>query len=134
MNAGVAAVIVAVLTAVGTVVVGVYTARSARAANRETAHLAGWRDQVESWRKDVEHLRQQRQEDRAAHHAEVVALRNDHAGELANLRSRMDSLERRYAEARTEIRTLTAYARALITLLRQAGIAYPPPPGGLEEA
>jgi len=54
-----------VATAVATVYVGVYTARSARRGQRDSTQMAGWHDLVEANTAEIARLRAERAEDRA---------------------------------------------------------------------
>ncbi len=111
-----------------------YNARQLAAAAVRGAELEEDRidlERIESLAGEVRDLRQQRTEDRAEHHAEVVQLRNDHAARIRGLTERINGLERLRAGDRTAIRTLTDYVRVLLQLLRDHEIEAPPPPGGL---
>lgn len=58
--------------------------------------------------------------------------REDHA-EMEELRDRIEKLEVARRADRTTIQALSTYIRALVLLLRQAGVPYPPPPVALSE-
>lgn len=132
------------VTALATLAVGVYTARSARAANRETSQITGWRDQVASWRADVEQLRRERREDEERfeserradlkrHEAEREEDRRRAASEVARCHARIDELTRTMEEWQAERREFIAWARTVVALMRDRGLAFPPPPRGIED-
>lgn len=116
------AVAVAILTALGTVAVGIYTARSARAANRESSQLGGWRDMVKALQEDVARLRAQRQEDERRYH-----------GELDLCNRRITSLGEKIEAAERRERALVLWARRVIQLMQTVEVEFPPPPVGIHD-
>jgi septal ring factor EnvC (AmiA/AmiB activator) len=60
------------------------------------------------------------------------ARRTDHS-EVEQLKRRIEDLERFRRADRTTIQQLSAYIRALLRLLREAGITPPPPPVALSD-
>lgn len=125
-------VVAAMLSTLGVV----YTARAASGAQRRTAELQqnkidaeAWGAQVDSWRSDVSALRQQRMEDLVAARADI----KNQAAELEKLRARLITLEAELARDRLYIEALTAWGNAVVTLLRQANMGYPPVPPPLDD-
>lgn len=111
------ALAVSVLTVVGTVVVGVYTARSARAANRESSQLGGWRDLVATLQEDVKRLRAERAEDERHAQEEIRGCNQ----RITSLAATVDALERRE-------RALILWARRVIQVVSTADVVIPAPP------
>jgi hypothetical protein len=142
MDPTLASVLIAIISAAGLLAGGVYAARQVYRSNARAAELQEQAltnetakvdlERVREFRADIAALRHDRDEDNARHHGEIVALRNDHAADIAQLRQRLNQAEIERAHSRTEIHLLTEYARVLLRLLRDAGIAYPPPPAGLD--
>lgn len=111
------AVAISLLTTVGTVIVGVYTARSARAANRESAQLGGWRDMVTALQEDVARLRAQRSEDERRY-----------LGQLDGCNARISSLASKIDAAELRERALTLWARRVVQVMQAVEVEFPPPP------
>lgn len=116
------AILLAFLTALGTVAVGIYTARSARAANRESSQLGSWRDMVHALQEDVQRLRAQRQEDERGYHVEL---------ELCN--KRISSLADKFDAAEQRERALILWARRVIQLMQTVEVEFPPPPVSIHD-
>lgn len=116
------AVGIALVTALGTVVVGVYTARSARAANRESSQLGGWRDMVKALQEDVARLRAQRVEDERRYHGELDLCNR----RITGLGEKIEAAERRE-------RALILWARRVIQLMQTVEVEFPPPPVSIED-
>lgn len=111
------AILLGVLTAVGTVIVGIYTARSARAANRETSQLGSWRDMVNVLQEDVQRIRAQRQEEDQRYRME-----------LDSCDKRINSLADKVAAAERREQALVSWARRVIQLMQTVEVEFPPPP------
>jgi len=109
-----------------------YTQRQTRAAARRTEALERTRVDAQAfenakatWRENVADLRDR---------VDELAVENDRQrATIRELRDRVDELESGQDRDRKHIRDLTAYARALLRILGENGIAYPDPPPGLEE-
>jgi hypothetical protein len=112
-----AVILPAALTAIAALAVGVYTARSARAAGRETAQLAGWQKMAEAHDKEITRLREDRDEDERRYRREISDLRE----QIARLTARTEENERNG-------RALTAWARRVVVIMREAELTFPPPP------
>lgn len=131
-------VITALIAAGGVILAAVFslagvrfTQRATRAAAERTAALERtkvdaqayenarqtWDEHVDSLREQLADLREEAEQQRRA---------------ARDLRSRVDELEEGRDRDRARIRELTAYARELLRILGEHGIAYPPPPPGLE--
>lgn len=132
-------VVVAIISASGVVLAAVftllgvrYTQRQTRAAADRTAALERTRVDAQAfenakatWRENVADLRER---------VDELAVENERQREtIRNLRVRVDELESGQDRDRKHIRDLTAYARELLRILGEHGIAYPAPPPGLEE-
>jgi septal ring factor EnvC (AmiA/AmiB activator) len=132
-------VIVAIISASGVVLTAVftllgvrYTQRSTRAAARRTEALERTRVDAQAfenakatWRENVADLRDR---------VDELAVENERQRDtIRGLRIRIEELETGQDRDRAHIRDLTAYARALLRILGENGIAYPDPPPGLEE-
>lgn len=137
MDSSVIIAIIALVSSLGGIVVASrYTARTARQAQETTKLIeekkldaSSWQEQVKSWRDDVRQLRELRAQDRA-----------DHETEMSKCMTRIDNLEearRRDAQERARDRAhldaFVSWSRMVAKLLRQADIAYPPPPPGVED-
>lgn len=106
-----------VLTAIATLAVGVYTARSARAANRETSQLTGWQVMTKAHQEEIDRLRSDREEDRQRYISQITECN-----------TKIDALTARFGEVERRERALSAWARQVIELMRSAGLAFPEPP------
>jgi uncharacterized membrane-anchored protein YhcB (DUF1043 family) len=129
--------ILGVVSSLGVVVIANrYTARTARAAQETTAEIeekkldaASWKDQVESWRSDVKELREQRAAD-SRRFEEQLARQATRIDELTA------TVERQSGEImrdRAHVTALVSWGRRVVALLREAGIAFPPPPPGVAD-
>lgn len=121
----VGSILVAMLGLVGVV----YTVRGARDANQRSEQTVAWKAQIDalqkradSWRDDVDALRADRDEDRARHAEEIAAVRED-----------LTKIQKQATEDRLARYELVHWARAVMALLRQAGITFPPPPPGVAD-
>lgn len=99
MNASVA-IVVAIVTALGTVTVGYFTLRAtvfAAAAKEKTDEnataLAAWRELVQPLRDENARLVHQLEDERAEHAAELAAKDAEHAAVLAALQPLNDRLK-----------------------------------------
>jgi chromosome segregation ATPase len=142
-------IIVAVITAAGLVIGGWLGYLGVRFTQRQAAEVAEdhdrreqekehnaayaaaygsaretWDEHVDSLREQVADLREEMQ--RLA--SEAATLREN----ARELRARVDELETGRDLDRTRIRELTTWARDVLRILAEHGIAYPPPPPGLE--
>lgn len=122
--------LIPVLTAVGAAVVGIYTARSARAANRETSQLSGWKALSESHSAEIKRLRTEREEDQEDHRQE----REEDRRALAACHARIDDLTRRFEDAERRERELIVWAREVVRLMLAAEFPFPPPPPGVADS
>lgn len=102
--------------------VAIYTARSARAANRETIQLASWKDLVTASRQEITALRTQQKQDE-----------EDNRREITDLKERVDTLTRRIDQSERRERALILWARSAVSIMRAQGISFPVPPPGVEE-
>jgi hypothetical protein len=140
-------VIIAIISLVGSVggiwVANRYTARTARdaqaqarALGEQTAEIErkkldqeSWRVQVDSWRADVAQLRELRMEDQQRHEIEMQKMQSrlDATDEQLRLMMRERAFDRAHIEA------MVAWGRVVVSMMRTAGIAYPPPPPGVTD-
>lgn len=113
--------VLGILTVLGTAGVGIYTARSARAANRETLQLTGWKDLVTASRAEIKELRAQMEQDDKRHRQveRELTLRID------RLAIKMEASERRE-------NALVQWARSVVRIMRDKNITFPSPPPGVE--
>lgn len=132
-------VTVALISAAGVILAAVftlagvrYTQQQSRAAAERTAALERTKVDAQAyesargtWEKHIESLRKQLDELSADAERQRQTARE--------LRQRVDELESGQDRDHARIRELTAYARELLRILSDHGIAYPPPPAGLEE-
>lgn len=87
---GGSAVVVAVITALGTVTVGYFTLRATvkateakDKADENTLALGAWKDLVQPLRDEVARMSEQLEQERLKHAREVAAMKVEHAAELA---------------------------------------------------
>lgn len=119
-------VIVATLSLVGTLTVGVYTARSSRATARESASLEA--DKVDAMRVDsllreLEQVRKDRAEDRAEATRQRDADRAQHAEEVEQWRRRVLQLDKRYQNTAEQLDDLSRWARVIRRVLGMPGVS-----------
>lgn len=124
-TAAVVTVLVAALSLLGTLTVGVYTARSSRATARESAGLEA--DKVDAMRVDsllreLEQVRKDRAEDRAEATRQRDADRAQHAEEVEQWRRRVLQLDRRYQNTAEQLDELSRWARVARRVLGMPGI------------
>lgn len=133
-------VLVAIISTVGVVLAAVvtfagvrYTQRSSRAAAEATARLeakkvdaAAYEAARDTWEQERLWLREQVTDLRGR----VDELEHGRAQDRARIRE----LEEREARDRALIAELAGYARALLRILAEHHIPYPPPPPGLDSA
>jgi hypothetical protein len=116
------AVAIGVLGTIGTVIVGIYTARSAKAANRESSQLGGWRDMVKALQEDVARLRAERAEDERRYNADL---------DLCN--RRINGLAEKIEASEQRERALVLWARRVIELMQTVEVEFPPPPVSIHD-
>lgn len=121
--------LIPLITALATVVVGIYTARAASAANRETSQLTGWRDLVKEGREELNRLREDREEDEERHRKE----RAEDRGRIEACQQQINELRVRFEEAERRERKLILWAREVVRLMRNASVPFPPPPPGVAD-
>jgi hypothetical protein len=133
-------VIVAVLALVsslgGIVVANRFTARTARQAQETTADIerkkldaSSWQDAVKLWKDDVMQLRKDREEDSVRHETEVIKLQS----RLESMEDELRVVNRRGALLLARDDAMVAWSRVVVTIMREAGIVFPPPPPGVAE-
>ncbi len=128
-SASVWVTVIGILTVLASAVVGIYTARSARAANRETSQLSGWRDMVKESREEINRLREDRAEDEEKWRKERDAER----AAMAECHRRIDALTVRFEAAERRERALILWAREVVRIMQLADLTFPPPPRGVNE-
>lgn len=101
-----------------------YAAKRTAQIEERKVDFATYKEQVDGWRRDVNELRRDRDEDRKIH-----------AAEIGRLRHRIDQLEQDREQDRERIRRLSedllkisTWARELVRLLEHAQIDFPPSP------
>jgi uncharacterized membrane-anchored protein YhcB (DUF1043 family) len=111
-----------------------YTAATARSAQETTKQIeekkldvTSWQSQVESWKDDVKQLRDILAQDRAAHSKEM----KEAAERIDALERHRQQSDRERAQDRAHLDAFVAWARVVVSLLRSAGVVYPPPPPGV---
>lgn len=132
----------AMITLAGTIISGLLVYLGSRYTQRQVALAAAGTAATEAERVDLARLDQmsreiQRMDQRyiaadTRHAAQIRQLRRDHDAELESLRDRLGEVEQKHTRSRAELRILTEYARTLLRLMREQGIAYPDPPPGLD--
>ena len=87
---GSGAIVVAIITAVGTVTVGYFTLRATvkateakDKADENTMALGAWKDLVRPLRDEVTRMSEQLEHERLEHAAELAAMKVEHAAEMA---------------------------------------------------
>lgn len=136
----ISSVIAALLTFAGVVIANRYTARTARSASATTAEIeskkadtAAWKDLNEALSREIRRVREDSERDRERDRAEFERR-------LGSAMERIESLEREVRHERQErrqdrarVEALTQWGRAVVALLRDAGIEFPRPPHGIED-
>lgn len=126
------AIIMAVASFFGTAIGGWYTFRAARRNAETTREVENDRlssEQVKAWREDVQTLRQQRAED---------------SEKIRNLEKRLEEVVQAHERDRTEHRqqrqvlegridALVYWGRAVVRIMREQGMSFPPPPPGVND-
>lgn len=132
-------VLIAVLALIsslgGVVVANRYTARTAREAQETTAEIeskkldaSSWQEALKGWKDDVRQLREDRAEDAARYEADLAKLQ----GRVNSLAEELEAVNRARVFDRTQIDAMVAWGRIVVQMMRTAGIAYPPPPPGIQ--
>lgn len=148
MNSGVlTAVVMAVSAAAVAAITGWYSYRAARRNSEATRQVErdklstdSWERQVKAWREDVVALRQQRAEDskiHEEHRKECSRQIGELTTEVRHLQRQRDSDEERHQTERqtvaAQLAVLVTWAKNVVVLLNSAGIAFPPPPPGIQD-
>lgn len=116
-------VIVAFFSVLGVYIANRYTAKSAQKAQETTVQLEMAKiekERTEGWRADNIELRKQREEDKAGYETR-----------MRHLNDRVESLEAEQVVSQRERKSIINWAYRVVEVLRDAGLAYPPPPPGL---
>ncbi len=99
-------------------------AERANAVERSKVDAQAFEHAKATWRENVADLRTRVDELATENERQRTTIRE--------LRDRVDTLENGRAADRDRIRELTTWARDVLRILAEHGIAYPPPPEGLE--
>jgi uncharacterized membrane-anchored protein YhcB (DUF1043 family) len=112
-----------------------YTSRTARQAQETTAELedrkldaSTWKEQYQGWKDDAIKLRELREQDRKDFETSI----NECKGLINELRAQIDWMKEDRMRDQAYLYSVNAWCRAVVVLLRDAGIPYPPPPRGLD--
>lgn len=112
--------VVGIFTVIGTIIVGVYTAKSARATNRETSQLAGWKDLVTASRTEIKEMRQQMKEDE-----------DRYEGQIQECKKRIDRLAVRVESSERREQVLVLWIRRAVAKMQEHNLPIDPLPPGV---
>lgn len=135
----------AILTIVGVVVTAIlgyfgvrYTARASRSAQELAAQRALESERLKIEAESYARARQNYDAALSTMQGEIEALKNgraydrsEHDRQISELKGRVRELEESRRMDDATITTLVAYIRALLIILRENAITYPPPPPDL---
>jgi hypothetical protein len=109
-------VLPSMLSTVGVFVLAYFTYRGARVASRETVDAAAFGRARESYEAALTVERDR-----------ITRLER----QLVTFQERINTLERDRAAEQRRFDELIAWGRRVVTMLREAGVAFPPPPPGV---
>lgn len=117
-----------------------YTARSSRNAQEQATKRAAELERTKVDAQAYQRARENYDSALSVMQGQIEALksgreydRQEHTRQIGELRDRVRELDEARRADRATIVTLAAYARVLLSLLRDNSIAYPPPPPDLSQ-